>query len=302
MNLSHLNYFVTLADEQHFANTAKSLFIARSTLSLAISQLERELGAPLFTKNGSTFLLTPYGEEFYRYASLALQNIETGKKNVLSMLDGEVETLRIGVPFAMQDENWARVLRGFRNTSEPPVPINIHQGFSEGLLREIAVGNLDFAFAAKMPDAPDHLTYAFPYWAQQMVVVVNKDNPLAKRKKLSFEDLRGVHMHSYAEGSPVHAEMKEYVDRFDLDIEESFKDEITICSTIAADETMVALVDYSFLIKVFPDVVCIPIEEMPADFHKLYLVHREGEPLSGTAARFMEYMKDHPVPQAHLNA
>ena len=61
MNLSHLKYFISLADSKHFANTAKSLSIARSTLSLAISNLEQDLGAPLFTKNGSTFLLTPYG-------------------------------------------------------------------------------------------------------------------------------------------------------------------------------------------------------------------------------------------------
>ena len=64
MNLSHLRYFISLADSKHFANTAKSLSIARSTLSLAISNLEQDLGAPLFTKNGSTLLLTPYGKEF----------------------------------------------------------------------------------------------------------------------------------------------------------------------------------------------------------------------------------------------
>lgn len=50
MNLSHLRYFISLADSKHFANTAKSLSIARSTLSLAISNLEQDLGAPLFTK------------------------------------------------------------------------------------------------------------------------------------------------------------------------------------------------------------------------------------------------------------
>lgn len=46
MNLSHLRYFISLADSKHFANTAKSLSIARSTLSLAISNLEQDLGAP----------------------------------------------------------------------------------------------------------------------------------------------------------------------------------------------------------------------------------------------------------------
>ena len=47
MNLAHLKYFITLADQEHFANTARSLGIARSTLSLAISRLEDDF-APLF--------------------------------------------------------------------------------------------------------------------------------------------------------------------------------------------------------------------------------------------------------------
>lgn len=53
MNLSHLKYFISLADSKHFANTAKSLSIARSTLSLAISNLEQDLGAPCSPKTAA---------------------------------------------------------------------------------------------------------------------------------------------------------------------------------------------------------------------------------------------------------
>lgn len=298
MNLSHLHYFVTLADEKHFANAAKSLFIARSTLSLAISQLERELGTPLFTKNGSTFLLNDYGKEFYRYASLALQNIEKGQENVAAMLDGEGGTLRIGVPFAVQDEHWSNMIRSFRNSTEPPSVVKLTQGFSDYSLRELAAGNLDIAIASKVENAPDKLTFASPYWAQELSVVVNKDNPLAKCKSVTFEQLKGFHIHSYAQDCPPYPEIQEYVDRYDLDIEPSYRDEITVCSMVAADETMVAFVDYSFLIKVFPNVVCLPIEGLKRDFHQLYLVHREGEPLSRTAAHFLEFAKEHPIPDS----
>lgn len=56
MNLAHLKYFITLADQEHFANTARSLGIARSTLSLAISRLEDDLRAPLLPKMAATSL------------------------------------------------------------------------------------------------------------------------------------------------------------------------------------------------------------------------------------------------------
>lgn len=294
MNLSHLHYFVKLADEKHFANTAKSLFIARSTLSLAISQLERELGAPLFTKNGSTFLLTEYGAEFYRYASLALQNIETGKRNVMSMLDNKIETLRVGVPFALQDENWSRMIREFRNTSNPSVDLVIHQGFSDQLTRDLAAGNLDIIFASKTSAAPDKLDYT-PYWTHELVLVVNKDNPLAERTHISLNELQHIHLVSYAEGCPPHDEIQPYFDRFDLDIDYNFKDEITICSMVAADETLVAFVNYSFLLNVFPDVVCIHVDDFPRDFHRFYIVNRTGEPMTHASQRFKKFALSHPI-------
>ena len=294
MNFSHLNYFITLADTQHFAHAAQELSIARSTLSLAISQLERELNAPLFTKNGSTFILTRYGEEFYRYASLALQNIETGRRNVRAMVEEQATTLRIGVPYAMQDENWARLLRSFRSLTNPAVSVTVVQDFSSELLRELAAGNLDITFAAQVSNAPSRLVFT-PSWSQELVVAVNKDNPLAQRTMLTFEDLKGLSLYSYAEDCPPHDRIQEYVDRYDLTVNPLFKDEITICSTVAADEGAVAFVDYSFLIKVFEDVVCIPIEGLPSDFHKIDLVHRD-EPLSKAQQRFIDYAMDHPIP------
>lgn len=299
MNLAHLHYFVTLADKEHFASTARSLGIARSTLSLAISHLEDDLRAPLFTKNGSNFVLTPYGKEFYRYASLALKNIEIGMDKVQSLLEDRTETLCIGVPFTIQSEDWSRVVRAFRAEADPNLSVKIIQGFSGSLLNDLAAGVLDVVFAAKLPDAPTGLTF-IPYWSQQLVVAVNKDNPLAQRKSISLKELKGYHIQSYAKGWPPHDDIAACVEGYDLDIEEQFKEEITICSMVSADENAIAFVDYSFIVGAFKDIVCIPIDEVPQDFHKLYLIHRSGEIMSEGQAHFVEYMNEHPIPPARL--
>lgn len=299
MNLAHLHYFVTLADKEHFANTARSLGIARSTLSLAISRLEDDLRAPLFTKNGSNFVLTPYGKEFYRYASLALKNIEIGMDKVQSLLEDRTETLCIGVPFTIQSEDWSRVVRAFRAEADPDLSVKIIQGFSGSLLNDLAAGVLDVVFAAKLPDAPTGLTF-IPYWSQQLVVAVNKDNPLAQRKSISLKELKGYHIQSYAKGWPPHDDIAACVEGYDLDIEEQFKEEITICSMVSADENAIAFVDYSFIVGAFKDIVCIPIDEVPQDFHKLYLIHRSEETMSEGQAHFVEYMNEHPIPPARL--
>lgn len=299
MNLSHLHYFTTLAEEGHFSNAAKSLFIARSTLSLAITQLERELGAPLFTKNGSAFTLTEYGQEFYRYASLALQDIETGKRSVAAMMDGDNGTLRLGVPFTMQNPDWSHMIRDFHEQGEISPNIEITQGFSEELLHELSVGNLDLTFAAKLPDAPAGLTFE-PYWSHELVLVVNRENPMASQESVSLDELGGFKIFSYRKGSPLYDAIQPLAEEHQLELISCYRDEITICSLVASDKLALGLATYSFLIPAFTDVVCLPIKEVPRDFHQEYLVYRSDDSLSGVTLRFLEYAKKHPIPKGYL--
>ena len=52
MNLNHLEYFRVLAHLEHYTQAAKELSITQPSLSHAISMLEKELGTPLFEKQG----------------------------------------------------------------------------------------------------------------------------------------------------------------------------------------------------------------------------------------------------------
>ena len=72
MNLFYLRYFVTLAHVKHYTKAAEQLCIAQPSLSHAIAQLERELGVPLFEKNGRNTALTRFGEEFLACAEHTL--------------------------------------------------------------------------------------------------------------------------------------------------------------------------------------------------------------------------------------
>lgn len=76
MNLSHLYYFRKLAQVQHYTRAAEQLYITQPTLSNAVSQLEKELGIPLFEKDGRNVRLTKQGREFDTYISQALDLID----------------------------------------------------------------------------------------------------------------------------------------------------------------------------------------------------------------------------------
>ena len=63
MNIERLEYFSTLAAYLNYSKAAKQLYISQPSLSKQISQLEKELGVPLFNRSRHMVALTPEGQE-----------------------------------------------------------------------------------------------------------------------------------------------------------------------------------------------------------------------------------------------
>ena len=89
MNLFYLRYFVTLAQVQHYTKAAEQLCIAQPSLSHAITQLEKELGVPLFEKNGRRTVLTRFGKEFLVCAEKTLATLDEGRTSIQRSARGE---------------------------------------------------------------------------------------------------------------------------------------------------------------------------------------------------------------------
>ena len=75
MNLKEQQYVYTLARCRNLSRAAEALFISPSALSVYISNLEKNLGVPLFKRVGKekSFVLTPIGEEYVQRAEKMLE-------------------------------------------------------------------------------------------------------------------------------------------------------------------------------------------------------------------------------------
>ena len=72
MNSNQINCFLTAAKRLSFSKASEELFVAQSSVSRSILQLEEEWGVALFTRHGKRIALTPEGEE---YRSLCLRYV-----------------------------------------------------------------------------------------------------------------------------------------------------------------------------------------------------------------------------------
>ena len=86
MNTEELKTFIFLSKVKNFTLAAEQLFVAQSTVTNRISELEKEVGKKLFSRGSKTVTLTEAGEIFLRYAEriLELQNTSIDEMNALS--------------------------------------------------------------------------------------------------------------------------------------------------------------------------------------------------------------------------
>ena len=96
MELSHLRYFIAVAEELHFRRAAERLHMSQPPLSQQIRQLEEEIGAQLLTRSQRKVELTAAGAAFLVRAREILDAVEDAARQARRVQRGEVGRLAVG--------------------------------------------------------------------------------------------------------------------------------------------------------------------------------------------------------------
>ena len=246
MNLSHLYYFKSLVEEGSFSAAAEKLYVAPSTLSLAISSREKELGSPLLRNKRSGIVLTKEGDEFYHAVVSATNSLDTSIDYIRNRSVTENAEITIGAVYSVQSESWSNMLRTYRRETGHRVRLKVVQGTTESLLAGLREGELDLIFAGLLPEH-DHNITSMPCFTQRAALVVSKDNPLAACSRVSLDDLVGRKVISYRlhEGPFVQELGDLLAMQPKVQIAENYGDEISLCAMVAADPDTVAIACHS---------------------------------------------------------
>lgn len=87
MTLTQLKYVITIADTGSMNEAAKSLFISQPSLSLAVKELEQEIGVELFRRSNRGVSLTAEGNEFLSYARQVVEQYQLMESRYIEKKD-----------------------------------------------------------------------------------------------------------------------------------------------------------------------------------------------------------------------
>ena len=140
VELLHLHYFRKVAQTGHMSRAARELHISQPALSQTIARLEKELGAPLFDREGRRIRLNAYGEAFLEEVEKALAALEEGKRKVADMAGLERGVISLDATFL---PHFPDVMQAFLRL-HPDVRFNMSQAPSKKAKEELlASGRID---------------------------------------------------------------------------------------------------------------------------------------------------------------
>jgi DNA-binding transcriptional LysR family regulator len=112
--LRHLRYFVAVAEELNFRRAAERLHMAQPPLSVAIRQIERELGTELLLRTTREVQLTEAGREFLEGVRRTLAELERATTDAKRAGAGELGQLRVAYSWSVRFETLPAIGRAFR--------------------------------------------------------------------------------------------------------------------------------------------------------------------------------------------
>lgn len=187
MDLRKLRYFSVLAEEKHFGRAAQRLSLSQPPLSLAIRQLEEEIGARLFERTSRNVSLTAAGVALQREAEVLLRRTEETRLLVKAIADGKEGRLRLGFGSSMLYRGFPRILDAFQAAS-PDIELSVQELNSTEQVEALQRDEIDLGFIHGR-EVPSRLE-GFRYHAEPFVACVPRDHPCAGARTLRLSRLK----------------------------------------------------------------------------------------------------------------
>jgi DNA-binding transcriptional LysR family regulator len=174
--LRHLRYFVAVAEELNFSRAARRLRMAQPPLSVAIRQLEQELGAELFLRSSREVKLTEAGCALLDGARRTLAEAERAMTDARRAATGELGSLRIGFSWSARFETLPALGRALRE-QRPAVALLTEEMWNARMPSALRDGSIDVAVAL-CPEIAGELSYE-PIRREDVVALLGSRHALA---------------------------------------------------------------------------------------------------------------------------
>jgi len=188
MELRHLRYFRAVAESKGFREAARRLHVVQPALSQTVSDLERELGVRLLTRNSRSVRLTSEGEVFLREANEILTHADRSVELARGAARGEIGSLSVGFLGSATSFFLPRIIREYRRRF-PGVRLTLREMAPAPQIDEFRAGRLDVGFTRPLPAADGARLRSECVYRDSLIAVLPKGHRASARAMVPVKQL-----------------------------------------------------------------------------------------------------------------
>lgn len=177
MELFQLRYFAAAARLGNFTRAAQMVHVSQPSLSLQIANLEKEVGAPLFTRHGRTVQLTDAGRTLQTYAERILRDEQEALRAVREVVGLQTGTLSLYTLPTPAQNLLPAVLAQFRRR-HPGIDITLHEIVPARAVGEAVISGKADLGIVHLPCPVSGLSQKVLF-TEELALVVPDSHPLA---------------------------------------------------------------------------------------------------------------------------
>lgn len=205
-SLRQLKAFATVARHLSFVRAAEELHLTPPAVSLQVSQLEREVGLPLFDRRGKTVSLTMPGEYLLVYARRMLSTQKEAEDAMARLRGAQTGRITIGM-VSTAKYFLPRLLARFREEHRG-VELRMAIGNRERLIEQLRDAEVDLAVMGRPPKEIDARAEQFA--TQPHAIVASPLHRLAGMREIPPAMLAGEEFIVRESGSGTRAAMEQF--------------------------------------------------------------------------------------------
>lgn len=185
ITLKQLQVFICITQEKTITAAAEKLFLSKPAVSMSLSELEKQLGHPLFERKNNRLFISDLGKQLL---PLADEQIERSKLISTIFSDGNKLNgkLRIGASNTLGNHLLPMMLVDFRKQFQhknQSLLIDNSQTISDQIKEyELDIGLIE-------ANLFDNQLTSIKWLEDEMVIICCPDHPLRNKKHLNIEDL-----------------------------------------------------------------------------------------------------------------
>jgi len=188
MEWQYINYFLTVAKNEHITKSAKELNITQPALSLSISKLEDELGVPLFIRNNQRIKLNRYGYMFKEHALKIQNEMGLAKKEIGETLHPDHGVISIGYFQTLGIGKLPTLLANFKK-KYPGSVFKLIKANKITLMDMVYNDEIDFCFTPITEDVLKSNYFYHQLWEEKLYVTVSKQHKFSSRDLIELDEL-----------------------------------------------------------------------------------------------------------------